>query len=209
MDKLKEKMEAIEILDRDYFHTSITIKPNEEIEWTIYYKNLPDKVFLSAQNKPLLSSDKNTIEDIKELKERFETEKNKEANKHIGEIINIGHELFLYMQDTKINIAKFMITTIILLLSLPIINICVVHSVALSTVTIVLVTVIGILSNYYQRKIAKLTDEKKKEFIRKYIKEKIQHQGLYFVQKLKREERTDGSYKKKNATYKTPRETIN
>lgn len=109
-----EETKAIRnILDSNYFHVAITMKGENEFDWRVYYNNLPAQTYYSEKNKPLLTSEKNTINDIYKLKDRFEQEKKKELKQHMKEYINISCELFHQTLNMKKKFSE-MITDLLL-----------------------------------------------------------------------------------------------
>ena len=112
-NKNKQKNKLFTILDSNYFCVCITQIDNKET-WKIYYKNLPTRVYYSSSNKPLLTSEKNTIENIYALKEKFEKEKQKEFQQHLSEYLSLDKEVFYQTLSIK-RIGSTMLTDIQLL----------------------------------------------------------------------------------------------
>ena len=75
---MEEYEEIKNLLDSNYFRSSISIDDNGKASWFIFYCNLNFKDYFSFENKPLLTSTENTLEDVKKLAEKFEKEKNLE-----------------------------------------------------------------------------------------------------------------------------------
>lgn len=95
------------ILDKDYFHVCVEYTSKEKIEWKIYFKNLTQKDYFSEENKCLLSSDKNTLEDIQKLQTVFQKEKTKIQNEFAFEIIFLNkNNLYGFIRDIKMKLGK-------------------------------------------------------------------------------------------------------
>lgn len=95
------------ILDKDYFHVCVEYTSKEKIEWKIYFKNLTPKDYFSEENKCLLSSDKNTLEDIQKLQSIFQKEKSKEQNELAFEIIFLNKNgLYSFIKDINMKLGK-------------------------------------------------------------------------------------------------------
>lgn len=95
------------ILDKDYFHVCVEYTSKEKIEWKIYFKNLTQKDYFSEENKCLLSSDKNTLEDIQKLQTVFQKEKTKIQNELAFEIIFLNKNgLYSFIKDINMKLGK-------------------------------------------------------------------------------------------------------
>lgn len=95
------------ILDKDYFHVCVEYTSKEKIEWKIYFKNLTPKDYFSEENKCLLSSDKNTLEDIQKLQSIFQKEKSKVQNELAFEIIFLNKNgLYSFIKDINMKLGK-------------------------------------------------------------------------------------------------------
>ena len=66
-DITKQINELQSILDNKYFHVNTKITEENKIEWTVYYCNLKSSDYYSGENKPLLTSRRNTVHDIYRL----------------------------------------------------------------------------------------------------------------------------------------------
>ena len=91
--KNSEVEEIMNILDKNYFHICIEIA-NNNIKWEVFFKNMKEEDYFSNNNKPILSSDRNTVDDIYLLKKNFENEKKNTFLKNIKEFIKKEIELF-------------------------------------------------------------------------------------------------------------------
>ena len=175
------------ILDNQYFHTSVSyaLYGMDEIDWVVYYSNLPTKVYFSDENKAILDSNRNTIEDIYKLKQVFEKEKNKEFEKNIIEYSKIMSSVFKLEIEAKKEIS-FIVTYVLLsILSVNIINFVFFGNVYFSLFCMLLTSVVAILGMSKIKKFNKklvLAENRIKE---NYIKQKIRQQGLFFVERIK------------------------
>lgn len=180
----KEK-KIMSILDRDYFHICTEVKQNEEIKWIIYYKNLPSKAYYSEKNKPLLTSENNTISDIYKLKNKFESEKKIEQMKSLNEVI----PLLSFFNKTIIEInrkfSNFSIIVLLIILGLSLTSMFFLHNIELSLGILLVISTVSILNMYSIR----ILENQRKIFRKKleeiYLKEKIKRQGFYFLEKIK------------------------
>ncbi len=204
MDILKQTNEIKEILDPQYFHTSINIKNKNEIEWFIYYKNLPQRVYYSSKNKPILTSKKNDIEDIYVLKERFEKEKTNEFNNNLAEILNMNFTIYNMASDIK----RYVLVSfqIILLLLLGFVLLNGLNSeykrFIISVYNLAVTLIVSFISIKVHKKISEISQQTQRKIQEDILKEKIRHQGLYFVEKIKKGE-------VENATNQKTRKKIN
>ena len=184
-NKIIEKVDEIEsILDRNYFHTSINIK-QQEIEWSIYYRNLPNKVYFSYKNKPLLTSEKNDLSDIYRLNQKFESEKARIFAENIKDFIKLDYEMnrgFYRLTDL---FSRFFINVGITTTICAVVNAIFIHSVQFSLMYLLSTCLICFtyskLSEKARKEIQK-TNKKTKEI---FIKEKIRKMGLYFLERIK------------------------
>jgi len=188
-NELQEKEKKIRsILDRDYFHICTEVKLNKELKWAIYYKNLPSKAYYSEKNKPLLTSEKNTISDIYKLKNKFESEKRIEQMKSLYEEISLLSCLNKTITEIHRIFSKFSMIVLLTILILNLENMFFLHNVNLSLVLLFITSIEGLRSIYYAKileKQRKLSTKKMEEI---YLKEKIKRQGFYFLEKIKIQE---------------------
>lgn len=82
------------ILDKNYFDVNTKITEENKIEWTVYYCNLKSSDYYSGENRPLLTSRRNTVQDIYKLKEAFEKLKNYEEIRNTSEIFHDSFTLY-------------------------------------------------------------------------------------------------------------------
>lgn len=95
IDEITKQINELQnILDNNYFHVNTKITEENKIEWTVYYCNLKSSDYYSGENKPLLTSRKNTVHDIYRLKEEFEKLKNYEEIKNTSEIFHDSFTLY-------------------------------------------------------------------------------------------------------------------
>lgn len=60
----KEFFKLVDKLDRNKYHICCEIINTNDCRWVIFDKNMPPEEYWSANNKPLLDSRYNTIEDL-------------------------------------------------------------------------------------------------------------------------------------------------
>lgn len=186
MKKRKDEISEINsILDREYFHVNISVHEDETISWKIYYRNLPDQVYWSNKNKPILTSDKNTKADIYKLRNKFEREKEKEIMKNLPEEIKlcsmIRHGIF---RITKYNCIDTTIDSLgigVILL----VNCIFVRNFTLSIFLLLITLAKCFVTVHIQEKIDKERNKVEEEFRKNFLKEKIKQQGLFFADKLR------------------------
>lgn len=185
-NELQEKENKIRsILDRDYFHICTGVKQNEELKWIIYYKNLPSKAYYSEKNKPLLTSENNTISDIYKLKKKFESEKKIEQMKSLYEVTPLLSCLSKAIAEINIIFRNFSIISLLTILILNLANMFFLHNVNLSLGILFIISIDGLMSIYYAKILEKQRKISTKKMEEIYLKEKIKRQGFYFLEKIK------------------------
>ncbi len=186
-NQISKKIKAIRnILDSNYFHVVIITKEKNKFDWRVYYNNLPAQIYYSKKNKPLLTSEKNTIDDIYKLKDKFEKEKQNELKQHMKEYINISYELYHQMLIMKSKFSEMITDLLLANLIISIINMLFIKNVNCSLSQIIytfLIVLIGFLKLFKVQKEIDKGQERMKEI---FIKEKIRNQGIYFVERLKK-----------------------
>lgn len=66
--KYKEFLKITDNLDRNKYHTCCSIKEDmENCDWVIYRKDMSVEEYFSPKNKPLISSNTHTKEDLIEF----------------------------------------------------------------------------------------------------------------------------------------------
>lgn len=184
-NKIIEKVNEIEsILDSNYFHTCIKIK-QKEIKWSIYYRNLPDKVYFSYKNKPLLTSDKNNISDIYRLKEKFETEKDKEYVEGLYDFVKVASSADMGLRKTRDLLGMLFMNTGMTLFICAICNAIFMHNVIFSVLYLLAIVIISFSYTKLSKKAREEIKKTNKKMKENYIKNKIRKQGLYFVERIK------------------------
>ena len=187
--KLDKMQELYSILDRGYFHICITDNPKyrNNLEWSIYYKNLTPEDYYSEANKPLLTSDKNCIQDIYKLRDIFEKLKEQELIKNNRELFENSYMYHSRMYEIKkkghlgmLNIFTFY-AMFNVLLSLIVRN---------STISILngfFCIAIAIYLSYNIKKTGELLEEGDKEIRDMLLRNIIKRQGLTFVERIREE----------------------
>jgi len=188
--EITKQIEQLEsILDPEYFHMCISIGEKNAIEWSVYYKNLPRDLYYSNDNTALLTSEKNTIEDIKKLNENFKKEKQKaseiEINKNIVDFINfvsvVDHATWK-MKDNMLSYDLFILASILVLLT---VNMVLINSKILSITLLTYTTINILVKTYIDDKFSKKRLELTEKLKKVWIKDKIKQLGFDFVEKIK------------------------
>ncbi len=177
------------ILDKRYFHvcTSFNDRCVGNIEWEIYYSNLPENLYFSNKNKSLLSSKRNIISDIYALKDRFEKEKQLIIKANIEEYIKISYENYSNMSKIKSYFTETIVDILLINVFLVFFNILFFKSVEISILNLINTILIAILAIRKNIKIDKKINKFQNDIEENYIQEKIRQQGLYFVEKLRKQ----------------------
>ena len=187
-NKTDEKIKALQnILDSKYFHicTTVDSRFQDNVKWVIYYKNLPEKVYYSEANKPLLTSEKNTIEDIYKLKEKFEEEKQKTEAITFKDWLNIYYCVFKNFHLIKYKYLEITNGLSLLTVVVNIVNLFTFQDILFSIYTLWLIVVLTLFSIGQGKEMNKWNNEAQNEIKEEYVKERIKRQGLYFLNRLK------------------------
>ena len=187
-EKNSKMSEIYKILDNKYFHICTEYNPNkiDKCNWTIYYSNLPSKVYFSNKNKALLNSDENSINDIYKLKEKFETEKNKELIKNYKEYSNISYQIYKVIHDSKLKMHNMLFNQLFIILMANIFNFIFIKNQYFSILILFLVLAIAGCMLFDLAKYDKEGECLLKKFKEEYIRNKIKQQGLFFVERLRK-----------------------
>lgn len=172
--------EELEKLDKDYFHTHIGIDKYSNVKWSVYYENMNDEDYLKINNRPILNSLNNDINDIEKLNKRFEKIKEKAKENMYFERFDLSIDMFefqssIYDYLNKImDIPSFSILGLIIFLFILNINSRIYAIVGLSLMTIFVI--ITLTMNYVRDNIKKQIDDlhKKEEdrMLKAYLKDK-------------------------------------
>lgn len=183
--QIYKKIKAIRsILDSNYFHVAIKIKEKDEFDWRVYYNNLPEQIYYSEKNKPLLTSKKNTIDDIFKLKDKFEKEKQKELEQNLTEYINIACEVFRQMLNMKSKFSEMVTDLLLANLIISIINMLFIKDTICSLLQLIFTFLIVMIGFSKLFKIQKEIDEGQEKMKETFIRGKISKQGIYFIKRL-------------------------
>ncbi len=191
------KDNIINILDKNYFHVSIVYdtKDNKE-QWTVFYKNLPENVYFSNNNKAVLNSKDNTIEDVYALDRSFRKAKQKEINKNFFELANIIRTISnLYMEVKEIYMDTFYFFAIAIAI-LTVLNAFINGSSLVSTSNFLIFSTYSILLLVGLKRLKHKLDKATNEIIEKTIKEKIKRRGLFFIKEIKSNFEVESEVKK-------------
>lgn len=108
--KNKEEFERINKelnkLDKNYFHTCIKVDENNNIKWSVFYKNMNDKYYLKISNRAILNSMNNDLNDIEKLNEKFEEIKEKAKENMYFERFNLSFDMFEFQRNIYNELSK-------------------------------------------------------------------------------------------------------
>lgn len=187
-NKTDEKIKALHnILDSKYFHicTTVDSRFQDNVKWVIYYKNLPEKVYYSEANKPLLTSEKNTIEDIYKLKEKFEEEKQKTAMMYLSDHFWLNLCVWRNFNLIKYKYREVLSGLLLLTYISNVVNWVAFQDVLLSIYSLWLMVILVLFSIGQGKEMDKWNEEAQNEIKEEFTKERIKRQGLYFLNRLK------------------------
>lgn len=178
-----EIKEIMNILDKNYFHVCI-VTENDNIKWKIFFKNMKEDDYFSIHNKPILSSDRNTINDIYLLNKKFEDEKKNTFSRNIKEFIKKEFKFF----KLKNKLIKKINNILTIFMYIPMIvtglNVCVFNSLFLGIISLIIATYAGILSIMLNESLSKCFFRELKDMEERYIQEKIYYEWLNFVNRI-------------------------
>lgn len=182
------------ILNEDYFHVNIKLNGGG-IEWAVYYKNLKKDDFYSGENKPLLTSRKNTIADIYILKDIFD-ELKKNTKKEAGyDFFNDGFTIYLTISEIKERASLDMLNIFTIYVLTNIIIILISNSFLASSLNMIICVLVAIYYVYRNKKLDKLVDKARNIEENILLKNIIKGKGLSFVKEIRKELHNKGVYK--------------
>lgn len=174
-----------DILDKEYFHVYASYDEHGNTEWKVYYKCLIHEDYFSEENNCLLSSDKNTLEDVEKLQAIFEKEK-KEITKKISlELLFSKSISYEFIRETRKKILNIWMGLYLINLFIWLICFVIFKDKSIGfygTILMWLILICDIL-------IDKVIDKQKSEVINKEIEEKtkmyIKGLGLNFLERIR------------------------
>ena len=173
------------ILDKDYFHVHVSTSIDGKVQWKIYYKCLIHEDYYSEENKCLLSSERNTLEDVERLESIFQKEKNKVEEKIFLDNLFMVNNMYsvLRILDRKITTIILILYTINLILWL--ISCFMQYNTTLSLYGTILMWLI-LISNFV---IDKIFDKEISVSVKKNMEEKtrmyIKGMGFKFLERIR------------------------
>lgn len=173
------------ILDKDYFHVHVSTSIDGKVQWKIYYKCLIHEDYYSEENKCLLSSERNTLEDVERLESIFQKEKNKVEEKIFLDNLFMVNNMYsvLRILDRKITTIILILYTINLILWL--ISCFIQYNTTLSLYGTILMWLI-LISNFV---IDKIFDKEISVSVKKNMEEKtrmyIKGMGFKFLERIR------------------------
>ena len=111
--------EALDKLDRDYFHIIREMDGTGKIkDWSVYYRNMKDSDYFNDDNKAILSSNKDGIKEIMNVVNEFELVKTKAKIETVNEQFMQFNNVFEYSNKmlNVINTSTILIGISILIL---------------------------------------------------------------------------------------------
>lgn len=181
----EKKNQIFNVLDKRYFHTCVSVKNKEELEWEIYYCNLPGQTYFSNKNKPILSSKKNTIKDIYRLKDKLEKEKEKVLQNNLQEYIRISHLLYQMAIDLKRQAENTITNILAMIVGVCTANIFFLKDIYVGVICVILSILITIYEVIKGKRINKEIDKQQRKFKEDFIEVKIRREGIFFIKRLK------------------------
>lgn len=181
----EKKNQIFNILDKRYFHTCVSVKNKDEIEWEVYYCNLPGQTYFSKKNKPILSSKKNTIKDIYKLKDKLEKEKEKVLQNNLLEYSRISYLIYQMAIDLKRQAENTITNILAMIAGVCTANILFMQDIYVGLICVILCILITIYEVIKGKKINKEIDKHQKRFKEDFIEVKIRREGIFFIKRLK------------------------
>ncbi len=173
------------ILDKEYFHTSIKIINGNTFTWEIYYRNLPNNLYYSNKNKPLLTSKNNTIKDIYKLKQKFNLEKKKCFIDNWAKFFKFDIAIIDFTSNIRLENFKNYIVFYMLILMAILLNALFFNNLEFSFLLIGMTIATGLTCINNQKRLNKIIEKEKIKIKEIFVKNEIRKQGLYFVNKLR------------------------
>lgn len=185
--KLDKMQELYKILDRNYFHICITDNPKyrNNLEWSVYYKNLTPEDYYSEANKPLLTSDKNCIQDIYKLRDIFEKLKEQELIKNNRELFENSYMYHSRMYEIKQKSHLGMLNIFTSYAMFNVLLSLIVRNSLISILNGFFCIFIAIYLSFNINRTSKLLEKADKEIKELFLKNTIKRQGLTFVERIK------------------------
>ena len=206
--KLQKELEK---LDRDYFHICIEVDVNNNVKWQVYYSNMNDKDYLKRNNKPILDSINNSLDDIEKLNKKFKKIKEKATLNMFLERFDFSFDMFKTsnkINDELIKIFDILGYSIIaLIIFLFILN---TETKIFATVGISLLTIYAILSlviTYIRENIDKYLNELKKNEEKRILKAYLKDKDMRGL-KYEFTEKNRKKFIKENQEYRSKRKRI-
>ena len=181
-DKIKQIQN---ILDPNYFYTKVYIGKDRSILWTVYYKNLPSNTYYPQVNTKVLSSKNNSIQDIYNLKRKFDDEKNRFLQNNMKEYINLKRIITTQINRIKKLHMKLSMWLLWPLILASLINVIKYKNQEVSILISVLIAALTVIITYQQFNMDKYIDKEITIARDRFLKEKIKRQGIWFLNSLR------------------------
>lgn len=189
-NKLKtknQKNKIFYILNEDYFHISITKKNSyrNNLEWKVYYKNLTPEEYYSKENKPLLESSKNCIQDIYKLRDIFDKLKNEEQRKNICELFRDSYKLYSEMSEIRYETVSGMINILTFCMFFNLIISLIAKNNVISILNTFFTITMAVYFYFNTKWTSELLEKRAKENETMILRNIIKRQGLSFVERIR------------------------
>lgn len=180
-----KRKEIQNILDTNYFYTKVNIGKDRSVIWTVFYDNLPANTYYPKVNTRVLSSKNDSIQDIYNLKRKFEYEKNRTFQNNLNEFISLKKIITVQLYRIKKLHMKLSIWLLIPILIASIINIIKYKNDAIGIFFSILVSTLVVIIIWQQINMDKYIDKELSVCRERFIKDKLQRQGVWFLNKLR------------------------
>lgn len=178
--ELIKVQEELEKLDRDYFHTYTEVDENNNIKWSVYYKNMNDKDYFKISNRPILNSINNNLNDIEKLSKEFEKVKEKAKENMYWEKFVLSIDMFEFRKNIydylqkMMDIPSFSILGLIIFLFILNINSRIFAIIGLSLMTIfsIITLTINYVIDNIEKQIDELQQKEEDRILKAYLKDK-------------------------------------
>lgn len=206
--KLQKELEK---LDRDYFHICVEVDVNNNVKWQVYYSNMNDKDYLKRNNKPILDSINNSVDDIEKLNKKFEKIKEKATLNMFLERFDFSFDMF--KTSNKINDELIKIFDILgysimaLIIFLFILNTETKIFAAVGISLLVIYVILSLVITYIRENIDKYINELKKNEEKRILKAYLKDKDMRGL-KYEFTEKDRKKFIKENKEYRSKRKRI-
>lgn len=211
LTKTQKELEELEKLDKDYFHTCIEVDVNNNVKWKVYYSNMNNRNYLSRNNKTILDSINNSVDDIEKLNKNFEKIKEKATLNMFLERFDFSFDMF--KTSNKINDELIKIFDILgysimaLIIFLFILNTETKIFAAVGTSLLTIYAILSLVITYIRENIEKYINELKKNEEKRILKAYLKDKDMRGL-KYEFTEKNRKKFIKENQEYRPKRKRI-